>query len=431
MTHDDGGRTWYLDPEPMIRAAVVLPVPRPFDPVDGVVAAATKGDLAQPTITTITTDAKGIFRVEGVAPGSYVAAAFAQDFAPGVSSPFSVASGDEVKDILIRVTEGVLVQGRVTGRDGPIANATVIASAGMGESAHKIATTTTDRYGEYALRSIGGKITLGVSVIGYGDAERAITIIENRDHQREDFNLTVEDGQLRGVVLAPDGGAASAITVRVVEGTTRRRTVSDAFGRFTIAPVASGRYVVELDSLDYPPKRIAIDTTKYTELRLEAGGGARALVRDSHSGAALPNQRIEATGPSGQSLARTTDGHGFAELRGLAPGDWTLSVRAPGYVTETQSLTVRVGRGLQDVVLDLVRGATLAGEVRDHFGRRVSGARVSIGGIATTTDDNGTFKLTGVASGTLEADSDGKRAELELRLNPGDERLSLTLTLDE
>jgi len=106
-------------------------------------------------------------------------------------------------------------------------------------------------------------------------------------------------------------------------------------------------------------------------------------------------------------------------------------VRAPGYVTETQSLTVRVGRGLQDVVLDLVRGATLAGEVRDHFGRRVAGARVSIGGIATTTDDNGTFKLTGVASGTLEADSDGKRAELELRLNPGDERLSLTLTLDE
>lgn len=431
LTHETGGRTWYLDPEPMIRAAVVLPVPRPFDPVDGAVAAMTKGDLAQPTIATITTDAKGIFRVEGVAPGSYVAAAFAPDFAPGVSSPFSVASGDEVNDILIRVTDGVLVQGRVTGRDGPIAGATVIASAGMGESTHKIATTTTDRYGEYALRSIGGKLTLGVSVVGYGDAARSITVIENRDHQREDFNLTVEDGQLRGVVLAPDGGAAAAITVRVVEGTTRRRTVSDAFGRFTIAPVASGRYVVELSSLDYPPKRIAIDTTKYTELRLDPGGGAHALVRDSHSGAPMPNQRIEATGPAGQTLARTTDAHGFAELRGLAPGEWTLSVRASGYIAETQSLTIRVGRGLQDVVLDLVRGATLAGEVRDHFGRRVAGARVSIGGIATTTDENGTFKLTGVASGTLEAESDGKQATMELRLNPGDERLSLTLTLEE
>jgi hypothetical protein len=130
-------------------------------------------------------------------------------------------------------------------------------------------------------------------------------------------------------------------------------------------------------------------------------------------------------------MARTTDARGFADLRGLAPGEWTFSVRASGYIAETQTLTVRVGRGLQDIVLDLVRGATLAGEVRDHFGRRVAGARVSIGGISTTTDDNGTFKLTGVASGTLEAESDGAHAAMDLRLNPGDERLSLTLTLEE
>jgi murein DD-endopeptidase MepM/ murein hydrolase activator NlpD len=429
ITHESIGRTWYLDPEPMIRAAVVLPNPRPYDPVD--VAVAAKAELGEPIVTEIRTDAKGGFRIADVAPGSYVAAAFAVELAPGVSAPFTVRTGEDVKDVTIRLTEGVLVQGRVMGRDGPIAGATVFAQAGMGETAHKIATAHTDKYGEYTLRSVGGKITLAASAASYGDAERAISVIEGRSHPREDFKLTIEDGQLRGVVLAPDGGAAAGVSVRVVEGITRRRTASDAFGRFTIAPVTSGRYVVELTSPEYPPKRVTIDSQRFAELRLEAGGGARALIRDGHSGQPLGSVRVEASGPGRQSMNRTTDAQGTALLRGLAVGDWRLSVRAPGYLAASRTVTVRAGRGLQDTAFDLVRGATVAGEVRDRFGRRVAGARVSLGDVSTVTDGEGTFRLTGVESGTLEADSDGRTGAVELRLSPGDERLSITVNLSE
>jgi hypothetical protein len=429
ITHESAGRTWYLDPEPMIRSAVVLPAPRPYDPVD--VAVASKAELGAPVVAEITTDAKGMFRIEDVAPGTYVAAAFAADFAPGVSAAFAVRTGEDSKDIAIRLSEGVLVQGRVMGRDGPIADATVIAQAGIGETAHKIATTRTDKYGEYTLRSIGGKITLAASAPNYGEVERAIAVIEGRSHSREDFKLTVEDGQLRGVVLAPDGGAAAGVSVRVVEGVTRRRTASDAYGRFTIAPVTSGRYVVELSSSEYPPKRIAIDTERHLELRLDAGGGTRALIRDSHSGAPLANVRVEATGPGGQAVNRTTDARGLVELRGLKPGDWKLAARAPGYIATSRSVSVRIGGGLQDTTFDLVRGATVAGEVRDRFGRRVAGARVSIGDVSTVTDSDGAFRLTGAQSGTLEAESDGRTGSIELRLSPGDERLSITVSLPE
>src|SRR5690606_2202279 len=160
ITHDSHGRTWYIDPEPMISAAVVLPAPRPFDPVAGDVAAPSTLEEAAPSVASITTDARGVFRIEGVAPGTYVAAAFAANMAPGTSAPFSVQPGEDVTGIAIRLTPGVLVQGRVLGRDGPLAGATVTAVAGMGETAHKIATTTTDRHGEYALRALAGKITL-------------------------------------------------------------------------------------------------------------------------------------------------------------------------------------------------------------------------------------------------------------------------------
>jgi uncharacterized GH25 family protein len=429
ITHESAGHTWYLDPEPMIRAAIVLPAPRPYDPVD--VAAVRKVELAAPIVTEITTDAKGMFRIEGVTPGSFVAAAFASGFAPGVSASFMVQSGQQIENVAIQLTEGVLVQGRVMGRDGPIAGATVFATAGMGETAHKVATTTTDKYGEYTLRSVGGKLMLTASAVNYGDAERAIALSEGRARQREDFKLTVEDGQLRGVVLAPDGGAASGVSVRVVEGVTRRRTASDAYGRFTIAPVTSGRYVVELSSLDFPAKRVSLDTERFAEVRLDAGGTARVLVRDAHAALPLANVQVEATGPGGQRVTRTTDGKGTIELRALAAGEWKLAVRASGYVSAARAITVRSGRGVQDATFDLLRGATLAGEVRDRFGRRVAGARVSMGEVSTVTDSDGAFRLTGVVSGTLEAESDGRRGLLELQLAPRDERLSLTINLSE
>ncbi len=430
ITHESGGRTWYLDPEPMIRSAVVLPVPRPFDLVDGSVAAS-KLELDAPTVATITTDAKGGFRVDDVAPGTYVAAAFASQLAPGASAPFTVKSGSDLAGVTIQLAEGMLVQGRVMGRDGPIAGATVFAGTGIGESMQKIATTTTDRYGEYTLRSLAGKITLTALAPSYGEAERAVAVIEGRSHPREDFKLTVLDAQLRGVVLAPDGGAGAGVSVRVIEGPTRARTVSDAFGKFAIVPVASGRYVVELSSPEFPAKRVTLDSDRYTELRIDAGGGVRALLRDAHSGQPLANVRVDASGPGGASANRVTDARGFVELRALAVGDWKLAVRTSGYIAQSRVLTVRRGRDMQDTAFDLVRGATLAGEVRDRYGRRVAGARVTIGDVTTITNADGAFRLSGVESGMLEAESDGRSGAVELRLSPGDERFSITINLPE
>lgn len=427
LTHESAGRTWYLDPEPMIRSAVVLPTPRAYDPDD--VAVASKAAVVAPVVAEITTDANGAFRIDDVAPGTFVAAGFAAQYAPGVSTALVVRSGETVDGVVIRLTEGVLVQGRVTGRDGPIPGAIVFAGAGMGETAHKIATTTTDRLGEYTLRSVAGRITVTVKAPKHGEQVRAIAVIEGRSHPREDFKLISEDAQLRGVVLAPDGGAASGVSVRIVEGVTRRRTASDALGRFVISPVATGRYVIELTSTDFPPKRVTLESDRWAELRLEAGGGARALVRDAQRGAPVANARIEASGPNGQTANRTTDAHGVVELRGLTAGEWKLSARAHGYVATTRAMHVRSGRGFQDTTFDLVRGATLAGEVRDRFGRRVAGAKVSIGEITTVTDGEGAFRLTGVQSGTLEAESNGHRGAIDLRLSPGDERLTITVTL--
>ena len=436
VTQEREGRSWYIDPEPMLRTAVVLPAPRSLDTIvagASVVAATVRAGDTKPAPTgeqALLTDAQGRFRLDGISPGTYVAVAFAEQLAPGVSGPFAVKSGAETGGVIVTLKPGVLVRGRVIGRDGPIDGATLTAAAGFGESANKVAMTYTNKDGEFVLRALTGKVTLVASAPGYGELERTIALDDSAAQRREDFVLVVENAQLSGQVLAHDGGAAGPLAIRVVDGPTHRSFTSDATGRFTLGRVATGTYVLEVTSPDYPPLRVRMQTGEFKELRFEEGGGARVTVRDPRGGDALANARIEATGPAGATASRTTDAAGAAELRGLTAGEWTLAVRAPGFAPARQTVTIRVGR-TADVALDVSRSATLAGVVRDRFGRRVAGAKVTFGGVATQTDDDGNFRLADAPSGSgwLEAELDGARGATQVQINPGDERASLTVEL--
>ena len=431
ITYEHGGRTWYLDPEPIIRRAVVLAAAKPYEPV----VTAPEKAASDPTLTvhTVTSDAHGAFRLDNVVAGAYVAVAYAPDFPPAGSTPFTVRAGEETRDVVVRLTPGALVDGRVLGKGGAIAGATVTAVAGFGESANKIAMTTTDKNGEFRLSSLAGKITLEVSAPGYGQVERPLALEDSgaRTRHHEEFRLTIEDSVLRGQLFAPQGGAAAGVLVRIVEGTTRRSAITNAQGRFGM-PVTGGRYVVELSSSEFPTKRVTIDSGHWIEARLDAGGGVTAIVRDAHSAAPLAGVRVEATGPGGQTSAKVTDARGIAALRGLAAGDWKLSARAPGYVTVTRGATVRVGGAAPEVALELAHGATVAGVVRDNRGQRIAGARVWLGSATTQSDAEGNFKLVDVpiGAGSVEAELDGRHGATAVQLAPGDERMTLTIELN-
>jgi len=450
LTQEYHGRAWYIDPEPMLRHAVVLATARPLDPIDPsrplaepsapviapVIAAAPHHEVAADPAParTLASDAKGLFRLDGVAPGSYVAVAFAEGFAPVASAPFVVRSGAETDGIAITLRPGVPVNGRVTGRDGPVDGALVVATTGFGETVHKVAMTYTTRTGEFALRSLTGKVTLTVSAAGYGDVERTITLDDTpptRAHPPEDFALVIEDGQLRGQVLAPDGGVAGVVAMRVLEGPSRRGTVSDPRGQFALDRVASGSYVVELTSADYPPLRAKLETGTWKELRFEPGGGVRILLTDARTTAPLAAVRVEATGPGGQTASRTTDPQGLTELRGLAAGEWSVQVRAPGYTAARATITISATRVLPELRIDLARSAIAGGVVRDRYGHRVAGARVSIGGASTRTDADGNFRIADAPAGpgVLEAEYEGARGALRIELAPGDERMTLNVDL--
>ncbi len=442
IAQERAGRTTYLDPEPILRHAVVRAQPAPFVEPDvlGATRVATRagdGAAAPAASARFVTDARGAFTIDGVEPGEYVAAAFHPELAAGASSPFRVRVAEATAGVTITLSAGVVVHGRVWGEAGPIAGARVIAEEGFGETSHKVASTYTDAAGDFELRALAGSVVIAVDAAGHGATERAVFVgaaTPTRLRQREDFELTRQDARLLGEILDPDGHAAAGVEVRIVDGPTlRRRAVTDARGGFALDRVARGRYTLELSAPDFPAQRAVVTADAFAELRLAQGARLRVELRDGHTARGLPGERVTASGPGGRTAEALTDARGFADLRGLAPGAWTLRADATGYVDATVALEVTAGRHAQDVRLELHRGATLAGIVVDGYGRRVEGARVTAGAAATVTDRDGQFRLTDVATGAIELDVawNDARGGQRVELRPGDELLSLQLAVVE
>ncbi|HYU16417.1 MAG TPA: carboxypeptidase regulatory-like domain-containing protein, partial [Candidatus Acidoferrum sp.] len=119
------------------------------------------------------------------------------------------------------------------------------------------------------------------------------------------------------------------------------------------------------------------------------------------------------------------------------PGTWTVEASARGYAGGELAVQVAAGSRPRQLTappvrLELSRGAILAGVVRDHDGERVAGAAVAVGRASTTSDEQGRFRLTEVASGavTVEAQKGEARGALALDLAPGDELVTLELRME-
>ena len=457
MSQRRGGQYWFIDPEPMLRHAVVLPEPAPLadfaaapaeDGVETLIATAMvrprpgaplSADVGQAAAAVFTSDAEGRFTIGGLRPGSYVARAFHAELAPGVSRPFRISAGRETDGIVVRLTSGVVLYGAVHDARGPVAEARVVAETGQAVYAREVAQAVTDELGNYELAPLSGAIVLRVTAPGFGPAERAVTL-SNRGaevvRRDESFALAAADAQLSGRISDPDGFPLRNARLVIASGASGggRATTTDENGRFTFAALAEGAYELRISSPGYPSVVARATTGTAAALAVKQGGGARLLVRDAHTRAAMPGVGVKAIGPGGARREVTADSDGQAELVPIMPGKWQLEVRVPGYVRARKLIEVAAGRGpraitVDSVVVELARGATIAGVIRDENGDRVAGAKVESGGVSTATDQHGRFRLVDVPTGkvTIAARRGQDSGELALELAPGDEFLTLEI----
>ena len=386
------------------------------------------------------TDGEGRFRLTGLAPGLYRALASHRDFADGASEPREIALGSAHDDVEVVLRGGVVLQGVVADETGaPVAGAVIEARAARGGPDPRTALSGPD--GRYRLGPLGTDVTVLASAPGRGSAVRDVAVERLAGEaplREENFTLVRADAAISGRVSDAGGTAARGATVSVVApGGSAARATTDAGGHFHIGGVTGGRHRVRVEHPDYPAAEFEVATGEDSELRLELGGGLAIEVRDGASGAALPGAQVAARGPDGAERSATTGPGGALRLAPLAAGTWTVRARARGYAARSLEVDVaaasRPGElSLPAVRVDLSRGATLAGVVRDRDGARVAGAAVAVGESRTTSDADGHFRLVQVATGpvTVEVEKGEARGALDLQLAPGDELVTLELRLE-
>ncbi len=218
------------------------------------------------------------------------------------------------------------------------------------------------------------------------------------------------DGGLSGLVRGPSGKPLGGATVTVSDGTSTITTSTASRGRVGRWEVSGletpASYLVEVSSFGLGTESRLVDLGPSEEgtadMRLQAGiavlrGKIAGKVSDgSVEGLGGVTVSVSDSDGNERSATTVTTGRftGTFRLPGLtAPGDYTVSLSAPGYQTETRNLSLGKGQGDKRVDASLVSAyGVVGGTVRVR-----SGGPPIVGAGLTLTDGTHTYKNTSLS----------------------------------
>jgi len=420
-------------------------------PLPGVrVSASTGGVSFRPSETAsrrARTDAKGKFRIAGLATRRYSIKASKTDYLPA-TMPGIVAAVSAPGTVAIALQRAAAVSGRVTDEKGaPVAGARVrfVAAQGMrailrGGPAAFLGQpgVATGPDGVFRLRGLAPERnrTLEAAKAGYVTAKRHGVTLKGGEVVK-DVALILKRGlEARGRVVDSAGQPIAGASVRVSrpEGETSRfmfriggledRQKPDAWsgadGTFRVGGLEVGEYVLVVQREGYALKQIPSVTVQaegpneWPPVVLSPGVAIAGFVRNGKEepvvGAQVSSFAVDA-GPRGSTA---TDSEGRFRLDGFgADRAVMLSVRAEGYA----SLQRQVTPPLDDLALVLKTTGTIRGRVEDaathrpvtdftasYASPRAGGfggiqIRMSGEGEKAFQSADGTFELTDVPAG--------------------------------
>lgn len=307
---------------------------------------------------TARTGPDGRYRLRGLRPGGATVRAEEPRHVPWTRRSVPIEKG-ATRTLDVLLTRGATLSGRVVDEDGrPV--------AGAGVSLLSSSESPLDA----AVRFRGEASRLRTRPDGSFTATR----LPPGENQRLSVqHPEFERGTVGGISLVA-GGTRSGVVVTIRRGVVLKGRVSDPDGN----PIAGA----------------------------EVSAGRSFSVRSS-SGGSLTRMRIEM-----MEAPRTvrSGGDGAFELRGLAPGGVSVTVKAPGRATETVDPVLLVRGARPDPVeIVLVPGATISGRIVRRTGEGASGYFVQAqnprkpsggpGNPSATPEADGTFRIEGLRAG--------------------------------
>jgi protocatechuate 3,4-dioxygenase beta subunit len=364
------------------------------------------------------TDGKGDYTIQHVTAGSYFVVVTRGDAELNPLSFFgtlnfdlvSVPEDDMVRyDLVDSSAGGCRVHGRVSDQGVPVTRGMLAAMRFDGDSVlgFEMKAAPLDAQGRFEFAGLApGDYQLNLD----GQGGQIRMNLEVPDVPELELELELPHGGIEGVVLddatnEPVAGAEVLLnsTEKPAQGgggllgglmgreNRSQRRSSDERGRFQFERLRTAEYEIvvrsprekELRGRYAPsaPRRIQVDerrTERNVELRLAAALTLKGVVKDA-AGLPVKDVSVVAT-PEGGAAAlseRAQSGEdGSYEVRGLAPGNYTISASAPEFAEfEKKGVELQRGAGRENELdIALQKGVLVRVRIVDSAGRPVAGA---------------------------------------------------------
>jgi hypothetical protein len=338
-----------------------------------------------------TTDAGGKFLLGEVPPGRLRLEVLNPSSVPLRTDPLTLAPGSRLDAGTLHVRSAIQLAGRVLDFDGQPLGGVRLAAARLPSSpadasAGLYAVTGTD--GSFSLPLSAGEHRLTAAFKGRSDVEATVRVPESGSPPAplvlrfpKPSALAIE-GIVRDTEKRPR--ARARISARAVSeprassdkgkaGSSLFTTTADAGGSFRLVGLPAGWLSLTIEHDGYAPHRQVVDTATLSggasiNVEVPVPGRIDGEVHERITGAPVPGFQIDAHGPDG-AVARFPEGAVNRRgtwgplrfsLRRLAPGRWTLRVRASGYApiehtVEIVSASTPGEASLRDLRLELER----------------------------------------------------------------------------
>ncbi len=378
------------------------------------------------------TDVSGHFEVLGLDPGEYRVLARHRELAPAVSGAVSLAQGGEDQVDLV-LQPGVMVTGRLVGRDQKPAGGSVTLAEVDGQSAptmlEQSSRCAAGADGLFRLTHVpAGRHVLGVVAPGF-TPQRVEVTVGNKPVDVGDVALEpglviqgrVTDGSGTAVADAELEATPAALDRRVYDQSPQRSSRSDATGRFVLGGLSEGTYEVKAQAYGFGRLVRPIEAgAKGVTLVLAPAGSITGVAVDEAANA-LTGYRVVAQVNRSEGDLRAwqppyfksvTAADGRFVLEGVSAGTYRVDVSAPERVSASvKDVQVQSGSASDVGRVVLRAGGSVRGSVVDTAGASVAGAQVTVPGGSglpfveapkATTNGEGAFTLRGLAPGQVE-----------------------------
>ncbi|WP_169907692.1 carboxypeptidase regulatory-like domain-containing protein [Priestia abyssalis] len=373
-------------------------------------------------IDSAVTNPDGAFQFSNLAPGSYTVSATAPGFGT-TNAGVTVVANQSSSVSLDLVPNPGTVSGVITSSNGqPLANALVHITDSTGTV---IGFAFTDVQGQYTITNIpAGSYTLKASAENFIPSFVGVVLNPGQDLTGVNLSLEASPGSINGQITssqtgAPIGGATVVVRDAVTQ-TILAAATTTIFGNYTINNLPLGPVTVTASGAGFGSTTIgALITSNQTttaDIALSPNRGAISGTVLDTDGNPVTGNNIQVQIFNENKVLVTSvlaNSDGTYTISGLPPGNYFVTVTAPGFSASTVSAQVTSDTTTNVVNVVTPDPVTLTVTVQNSATEApIAGANVSVrqqnGIIVGTgvTDSNGQFVFTNLPAGSLAITAD-------------------------